>query len=678
MDVVRYLRSVILNTSTGDYKKEDLFKMGEELSSFRPGEDIDLNDYRFEKVVTRETPVGFEDPETSLTPLRPRSMTHITRNRVWNKRIFAKNIHKSIDYTLRQASGTGDWDHQNIKDLTNGNVIRSLRPDFLDIMRGITKYDGTPLKDSEIASIIRARIVEGELDDVDREYFLQLKKKTDKRKVSKITPNQGNTAVNEAAAVALYENNKIPLDPAKSTGSFAKIAPMWKTAYEDLDSHILLDTESVIDDRLYPTDDGLITFDTSSGTFEYTIKDGDYIEVEDASGNIVPIKLAGERSHAYIVPEKIRRQAVSLLGGNPNWKILDYTNYNGGDNLEFNYSVSASNGIRSADYYVYKLKPETLQSEVSDKSSILKRSRGKYIRVGATSAMDALIKYTANSLTLCVEYDDLIIDYANSTDELRGFYFEQEDIIFDSNLSDKRSSVFVRQLPWVIIIYPTDKIENNPKKVRSRITSLDPGGLIWRELEFSPMLDPDMTDALINQFVSTKLEGTVDGEGIYQDGDSQARYLAFNNSGKLSEGYKGERRTTRRTTTQRTIKNIMTEIVTNYILDNKWDTPILTDFDVLSRLTYKQFAEYVFSEDYKLFKGLFEKGTFGVRMLPPTRGVTRSEAATTRIRYRDPDAPDDVYPVIKKTLSGKTVPTPPDRPTEDDLYAPVIISPETL
>ena len=640
--------------------------------------DIELDgNTEINSIVGRFFPEGLTDPAVSIVVSPPRSSGKTTENRKLSRTIFKRDIHESIEYYDKLGETSNDWDDSRLNDISDRNIITSLNDNFLKTARGVRKSTGDYFTDHDIASIVRARVFDNSLSGLTLEYFRKLGKDTKNLNLPNIVQSQ-DKKVNEVAALALINNYKMPLDPNRYSGTGKNLVPLWKTIFSDVDSHVYVNTESGIIDKLYPSEDGGITIETSGGTLTttYEVQDGDHLIVETENGNY-PLHLSSEKDHAYLIPDHIRYKALKLLGGDPSWKLSTYTDYTTGS--EFTYDTSSSNGIRSADYFIFQIVPTSVETTISDKSDLIKKTKVKYTRINGLTNINNLIKYKLNYRVLPMEYDDLIFDYAGDVDGARGVYLEQEDIVFDNDMNIKNYPIYTRQIPWYLVLFPTDNIKYNPKKLRSKITSLDVSGNIHREIVYSPSFDPKYTHEVNTKFVQTKLDFEEGGTGVYPNSDNQARSMALDFTGDLANGYTGERRTTRRKSVPRKIKEIITEITTNYVTEKTGSTKVLMAFDVFSRLKFHEMNEFLEMDSPEFILPLMENGHFGARILPATRGSGIRKTQETRIRYRDPDADPDVYGLIKSKSDGTGfVPDPEDPPSQDTLYTGIIAPPDGL
>ena len=680
----QYFQEMLNKLPTGKITKSDLDALKQDptpksqLGRVRNQKDIKLEGNKdITSVVDKYFPEGLTDKAVSITITSPRTSNKTTRNRNLNRSIFKNSIHDSIDYYNTLGETSNDWDDSRLKDLSNRNIIKSLTDNFVKTAKGIRKPTGEYFTDNDIASIVRARIFDNSLDDLSLDYFRQLERSTRDLELPNIERSSDKKA-NEVTALALINNYKMPLDPNKYEGTGKNLVPLWKTIFSDVDSHVYVSTESGIVDKLYPSDDGFITIETSAGvvTQSYEVMDGDHLIVETDTGT-EPLLLNNEKDHAYLIPDHIRYKALQLLDGDPNWKLSAFSDYTTGS--EFTYDTSASSGIRSSDYYVYQIDPTDVATTISDKSDLIKKTKVRYTLLNGIVNIDNLIKYKLNYRVLPLEYDDLLFDYALDDDGSRGFYLEQEDIVFDNDILRKDYPIYTRQIPWYLVIFPTDNIKYNPHKTRSKITSLDVSGNIYREISYTPSFDPKYSNDVNTKFVKTKLDYNEGGTGVYPNSDNQARSMALDLSGELTEGYKGDRPTTRRKTVARKVKEIIEEITTNYITEKTGDSNVLMSFDVFSRLKFHEMNEFLEMDSPEFILPLLEMGTFGARVLPATRGSGTKKTQESRIRFRDPDAPDDVYTVVKSKSDGTGfVPDPEDAPLITDLYTGIVAPPSEL
>ena len=632
---------------------------------------VDLNNPALQRKVINRRPAGFLDPDIAMRTLpEVGKMVRNTRN----TEILADSIDENIEYILKNNQRSNSWNSTKISAITVRRVIENLNPKVLKLLRDIRHYDGSPLTDRDIYNIVGTRIIDGTLRKLDLKTLEEYAKTS--RRSPQVEIIKGNQPlVNEAAALALIERRYFPLDPNKVESRMKWILPNWKVFATDVDKHIEIKTASGKVMPLYINDDN-----TLIGRSNLKVQDGDFIEIK-INGILKKFYCKSEIDHAYIIPEKAKQQAIHLLGGDGSRTL---TVSSTGTSVEFDYSLTAPR----QNFYVLSANLSSVDTQPTPEGSyLLKDTTITYDLVDTSSAggLDAVndyIRYKANYRAYVIDDDDRLLDYVEDTKKLQ---VKQTDILFDAPRTNKTIPLLTRQVPWYIILYPTNRTDYNLFNAKSRLETLDPGEKVVRTLKTKPTTIPRFTKRGMNLFAQQ-----VTGYPTYTNAigvlDTQTRITKINaNQNIFDDAYRvrtkygsAENMATSRTKTSlRLVKEIIEELNNNYII--AWDAlgRTLTKFDVFSRLTMRQYNKFRKLENYKLVFSKIRNGLVeNVRVFDPiNRADRRISVEKTQLQQRKADAGEDTFPVIKAMESGFRI-VPPTT-TGAPSFAPVDPVPTT-
>ena len=253
----------------------------------------------------------------------------MVKNETGHTDIFGDFIDHNIAYVLKNRRNVWDWDSTKAGGVTPQTVWNSLHPKVQILLDKIRNYDGTKLTMNQIFALIGTRILDGTVSKITLKYIRNLVKNSKKQNPVDIIRGQ-NPIVNEVAAAALIDRNKFTLDPSKASGKMQYILPNWKTLATDIDQYLPIKIGGV-EQRFYVKDDN--TFVEGR---DLKIQDGNYIDI--AVGGVTQrLFTKSEIDHAFILPERTRQKALSLLGASPG-RTLEVSGPSG---VEFDYSLSA-------------------------------------------------------------------------------------------------------------------------------------------------------------------------------------------------------------------------------------------------------------------------------------------------------------------------------------------------
>jgi hypothetical protein len=625
---------------------------------------IDLSNQKLVEAILEKRPAGVEDEEVFFDTLsKPRK---IVKNTSKATNIFKDFIDESLLKLLQSNLDYGDWDSSLAGDITVDVIYNNLNKEAIEELNKINNFDGSPLSKDQIFSIVGSRVLDGTIRNVTISYLARMANASspDERFTVK---RSSNNIVNETVALALIEKNYYPLDYQASLGRGFEVLKNKKTLSSDIDKYIEV-TIAGETKRYYVNDD-----DTFIDRSTLTLEDGDYFDLT-LGGEVTRLYAQSEKDHAYFVPEKTKQIALDLLGGDTS-KTLSVSGDPRG--IELDYSLSAP---RQNIYFLSCVLDSLDTVPDAANPKFLKRSRARYENVPLTNIdqINEYVKYKDNHQTFVIDDEDLLLDYVERDGRV---FLEQTDIILDSPKENKTLPLLTRQLPWYILLYPTNKPENNPFNSKSQIinyttSSSDQPETMTRQLRTSTTIIPDLRNKY-NQFISVELVGK-NARDIFDNPDSQARINKLNlNNPLLSSGYRDfdnnlvsaqSYSPNRQKTGFRLISEIITNLDQNYLLGLNGIGKSLTEFDVLCRLNLRQFNKLFRMENFKEIKRTLFNGTVSdVKVVPATKNSdSKISLNKTQLVRRKSTAPaTDAFPEVKSTNFGRSLvpPTVEDPPT---------------
>jgi hypothetical protein len=618
---------------------------------------IDLGDPEISREILAQRPSGFEEEEIFFDDTPEKSVFVENTSNITD--IFARVIDNNILYLLQNQSTVGDWDSKRAGGVTPTTVYNSLNEETREILSRILNYDRTPINRSQIYHMIGSRILDGTIAKVTKGSLKALADGS-KNETPLVVTRSRSDIVNETVALALVEKNYYPLDPNASTGLAGETLKNQKTLASDLDRFISIIIGGQTR-RYYVNDD-----DTFIGRSTLALSDGEYFDIT-LGGKTSRLFAESEKSHAFFVPEKTRQIAINILGGNASRTLSVSGDPNG---IELDYSLTAP---RENLYFLSCVLDSIVTTPDAANTRHIKTTtaRYEYVSLRAIDDINEFIKYKNNHQTFILDDDDRLLDYVERDGNL---YLTQNDIIVDSPKENQTMPLLTRQIPWYILLYPSNKSENNPFNGKSQIVDITPSsstnpGSITRQLKTRTSINPKFRNAF-NQFVSVELVGR-GGVDLLGEPTNQARINKINLNNKLlSSGYinrEGEVTSAatynpnRSKTGYRLITEIIKDLDNNYLLGLNGIGKSLTEFDVLSRLNFKQFNLLSRTENYNVLKqSLFNGMVNNVKVTPGTKNSDSKIAIrkTQLVRRRSTAEDQDQYPEIKSTNFNRAIAPP--------------------
>lgn len=638
---------------------------------------VNLNDPNVRASLLQRRSSGIQDPEIFIDTSP--TTTKMVRNPIPNT-IFADKVDSSIAYYLNRKGDNQDWDSRYAYSVNANKIMLSLKPEIRSALQSLSNFDGSKLSTSQIESMISNRLINGRISELDTKFFLDLVDANERNNQLKITRSDS-SVVNELAALSLIEKSMFPISPEgtkdkPTLGWSREKMKNYKVFATDVDKFIPVVFNGEIQ-KCFVNDDQ--TFIERSSL---KITDGDYF-LAFPGGSSDPVRLYSESEidHAFTVPERTRQQAIKLLGGSSS-RNLEVT-LPLSANVEAGYDLTASR----ENYYFLSANLETVATEpILGQSRLLNQStmQYEYVPVSSQEDLDEIndyIKYKGNHLIFMLDDDDRIFDYLENGSKLS---MSQTDIISEAPKENKSVPVLTRQMPWYIMLVPTNRPDMLVFDNQSHISDITDGN-ITRQLKVNVSLSKEFASDYNSRFIQHKMEG-VDALDVQGVKNVQARITKIvDNDLTLAKTYVDKTNinpvygnsksfpTSRKPSAIRILSEVIKELDDNYGLGINGFGKSVTEFDVFSRFTLSQWSNLLIKEQFDTIKQAFYSGLIqDVKIIPAVENAdSKLSLRKTQLVLRRPDAAEeDKFKSIKSTNSGKFI-IPPTKtaPARIDLQS---------
>jgi hypothetical protein len=599
------------------------------------------------------------------TRVGKRFSNKLVPNRFGRADIFGDTISQSLQYILLNTSSTRDWDGDAGYRISVDAVIASLNPEFYNVARNIRLIDGRALTNKQIASMVMTRVYNNTLDDLRVDTLRQIYRESSET-AKTLVERSYNVSQDRHTAFRLMNSNKVSLDDSKLNDlSINKsFVQGYKTFATDVAKYlpIVVDGETT---KFYVNDDDTFIQRSTLG-----IIDGDFYNLYNAETDSMDrLKVESERDHAYVVPEPVRQNAVRLCGGDPD-RVLSVS-APADSTIEFDHDLSSPR----KNVYILKMDPSSAEVDRGQDSIVKTKVRYTWMDQESNQGrrdINAYIRYKTNYRTIYLDDEDLIFDYIHSTS---GVALEQTDFLLDGEKTNKGQPLFVRQMPWYLVIAPTNRDDLLTIGTRSKITSLD--DKFERSLHLMPGLKPLKNYDRYGKFIDHSYDfGThpdiygvprtqavvksYDPSGI----DTQTLYIENKRSTNRRFISPSQSQPNRKRTGFRLLKEIISELSDNYVLEVEGGIKKANIFDVISRMSFTEFHKLMVLDGAAEIIPKIKSGLIaGVRVTPAIQGAGKSSTKKTKLIQRRVGAPEkDVFTVIKASGRNRYILPPSEEP----------------
>ena len=613
-----------------DWKTKDSFVKRSAETGY---ETLDVNNPWLEWIAMRKRPTGIVDTAVAMTRIQP-DVTRSYKNSSMDTKLFKSRVPKAVSRLFNLNNTYKNWDSNLGESLTDDVLLRILQPRVVNLFKSLRTLGGTPFPLSSSLNMIRSRALEGTLGKYSLVALKKLVKNNKRNNALHIIPGQ-NRAVNRTIGFGIIQESMRPLDPNKlEEGRLKQLSYLWRTLPTDLEVGLPVKIRGVRK-KFYVTNGGLFEV----GGRSFTMKDGDYIRIL-VKGSKKSLLLDSEKDHAFLMSGRTKDQALRLFGSE-SVTTLSVSSVSG---TEFTPSLNRDGEDPRRDAYIFKLVTSAVITTRTEHENVF-QSEATYSlfdtpTVDGRRELSQWIKYKANHKTFYMYYDDPIFDYVEATNQIT---LKQNDILVDAAKNDKNIPILTRQLPYTIILFPTNRQDYMFSPTRSTLSKFDDEGNTVRDLTFYPSLNISKDEPNSDPYVTYAMDPN--GENIYKEKDGQARVVDINlvTNTAFQEGYStsgkeglGATQPGRVSTSFRLAHNIVSELVANYkLFENRTGFPEINTFDLLSRMTITEFNRLIYLENSHYLFPRIRSGIFkNVKVIAPTKNDGITFAKKTRINSR--------------------------------------------
>jgi hypothetical protein len=543
--------------------------------------------------------------------------------------VFTSNI----DFSISKIEGTTLTKikdlNKNIAKIKTMSMKEYINETFRDILYNLHLADGRKISDLLVDDSIRKFLLTGTTSLIDISFVVklqaaavfstqslistersqrlaasygvtrdQLLKDRLKSLISTINLRKNSQQIQPIPIRALARANqkKISLNPSRYTDEKKELLKLWYILPEDLYAKAIIEDANKIIQKVKINNDATLSVTTSAGVIsfpkvnEYTYK----IPVTTEIGlELVPIDSQIDR--IYTINNKVEQACLFDLGAEKRSKLT--VSSVDASNLEFTYPLAE----QVSSHYVLILDASTIQDVSEPTSPFVRLTSAKYKLESDDAVIASTIKFRAYPWqVLPINYNDPILGHIKPTSQ---YEVQFTNYSLNKFTEDIEGDIFVRRIPKVIILLPTDKYKYLLYNGTSKLTN-------WnvRELFFTLSVDPSQYETTLRSgwgtiertYPSTDIDNIISDHGLKNSYETS--------SPLLRDGFKITQ-PSRSAHPFRSLYNIVSGLNDSYILNGglEWK-------DVLRRLTPQEYKGYNINISNKIFQKLVAGDRTGVKL----------------------------------------------------------------
>lgn len=566
-----------------------------------------LPEYQFDpNEIDNYTEAGYSFIDNTYAVTTDESNTTVAVKSNLNSELFNLSVDFRLQILATNAQAILSDLNAAMSQLSFTNIKDSLNPEIADILFNLTYPDGRPIPQHRIIKAIKKHLLEGTVDSIDTAYIRSLKQRAllgeestnrilelpttqfgrnkseiiaerqQAKDLAGTLASQVDTTPNETRGVVRALTNAKSLDPNNYLDQTKDLLKLWYILPTDINRRILI-SASGTNYPVYIKDTDTISVTTSAGSavslpvdrLQYTVS------VLTSTYGFDNVASYSDIDRAYILNNIVEQATLHDVGSK--WQTVMTITSPSADNLELTYSLTDAR----PRYYVLKINRESI-TEIPDSDSIFTRkTQVNYTLETAASAIREAVKFRVYPWKVfTVNHNDPILGHigAEST-----YKFEFTNFSLNQFGTDSGEQLFVRRIPEIIILLPTDKFNLNFFNGYSQLNDWN-----QRTITFSQSPDTRYTHTGLDQHW-VKIEETYPATNIDGDVDVFGRKGTFTGrAGILSLGYtSGTEPLPRREYGFRSAALTASSIYLNY----KVDTGLLWS-DLFIRMTADQYKTY--------------------------------------------------------------------------------------
>lgn len=555
-----------------------------------------------------------------------------------------QNLNNIIDTNIKTISDINDSFRAISPKILKASLVGAVK----DILFNLVTPDGRPIPEYKITKGLLSHIANGTLGNIDVNYILTLYNRSvttsitrssielinksqfgisrkalnagRKSSANTVQNTLSNITPNTTRGVLRALSSAKHLDPNKYTDLTKELVKLWYIVPEDINRRLDVTTSSGDIDPLYISNSDTITIVTSSYTttsipvIPYTYRVSGItsaLESED-------FESTSDIDRAFAIPSVVEQASLYDVGSE--FKTFFSVSSPEGLNLEFNYDLSSAR----VPYFIFKLETSTIEDVDEVESIFIKKTSAKYTRITDITEINEILEFQIYPWkAFFIDHNDPILGHI-STSSTYNFTFTNLSLHqFGINNGEK---LFVRRIPKLITIIPTDRYQYTFFNGNSKLTSWNS-----REISFEPLPDPSFSNTGLDRHW-IDIRETYPATDIFGEINLFGRKGQFTRSGMLQSGFTGTEPLPRRRHGLRAIYEIVNELASNYILEDG-----LLWSDVFLRMTLEEYNSYKIGIPNEFIEKMRKGDLTNVKLYHNSVGSFNRSTRLTTLRHNGAD-----------------------------------------
>lgn len=462
-----------------------------------------------------------------------------------NQELFKLQRDKTIEQLLVNAESILSNINKSISELSTTKIRESIKGEIADILFNLTYPDGRPISQDRISKSIRKHLLENTIDSIDTGYILLLKSRAlfspqnrarllslpttqfgrskqeiikerqqNRNRATLTTPTNTITPNSTRGVIRALKNAK-SLDPEKYSDQTKDLVRLWYILPTDINRRIIASASGNVY-PIYIKDTDTISITTSAGSsVSLPVDRLNYsVSVTTSSYGVDLVESQSDINRAYALPNIVEQATLYDVGSK--WETVFTVSSPAASDLELNYSLSGARPL----YHVLKINRSSIEEVLDSDSIFTRKTKVRYTLETSPTNIRNAIKYRLYPWKVfTINHNDPILGHFNASSIYEFLFTNFNMQQFGSNNGEQ---LFVRRIPELIIILPTDKFNLNFFNGYSRL-------LDWnkRRIIFSQLPDPRYYNTGLDQHW-IKIEDT------YPDSDIDSEINVYGKKGTFT------------------------------------------------------------------------------------------------------------------------------------------------
>ena len=531
--------------------------------------------------------------------------------------IFKSEVASEVAYAVDKINTNESWNEVILQNLTDNKLAESLNPNLLRAFQSLRYPGGKPVGMSTLLNVVRKHILEGTLDELDTQYFVdvaegQLSQNFD----ILVKPEQPENADRLALDylknnLHTYANNKVS---TWRNNQINRVRPL----NADVNHEVNVTTLDGTVKELKVPNDGFaidkitaldqVTLPALGSPDKLNIGDGGgyYIHATNTDLEGVAVYTKNEIPRSYYAPPALRMKVLDMLDVDP---AITITASSLSEQHEF---VSGDTGASAVKPLFFILDLSSTSGE-STRDSLIESYSGTYVRIDASGDIQKHLNNNAlNTPMLSIDYRDPIYRYILDTSSFVASLNDFNLVGFNDKGLSSIGSRFVRNIPFGFVVTPVAGGKYNPFNGRSTLDRT--GSVHVRSLAVLPATDSSIDTnptSLFRAYSLNKVDG-VDRVGVGEAEDNQNIGYQYVEEDFTNTFFSGGYGTSSSPSAAQGVAYMLTEVIDH--LSSTYSATTLTWFDVFSRVPSKRLGEMFYDSSRDFIRSIANGFRGGIKI----------------------------------------------------------------